>query len=70
MSIHTDADRELPRGSFGYSDMFLYRFMFHYRKPYKKELSIILLYMILFAISTAAGPILLMVVIDRFALII
>jgi ABC-type multidrug transport system fused ATPase/permease subunit len=36
-------------------------------KPYKKELSIILSYMILFAISTAAGPILLMVVIDRFA---
>ena len=67
MSIHADAVKESKRGSFGYSDIFLYKFMFRYMIPYKKELAIILIYMFLFAISTAAGPILLMVVIDRFA---
>ncbi|MHA2503761.1 MAG: ABC transporter ATP-binding protein [Candidatus Kariarchaeaceae archaeon] len=65
-AIHTDADKELKRGSFGYSDMELYKFMFGYVTPYIKELTIILLLMIIFSIATAVGPIILMSTIDRF----
>ena len=49
-AIHTDAEKELKRGSFGYTDMQLYKFMFAYVKPYFKELSIILILMISFSI--------------------
>ncbi|MHA2169506.1 MAG: ABC transporter ATP-binding protein [Candidatus Kariarchaeaceae archaeon] len=64
--IYSDADKEEARGSFGYSDIFLYKFMFNYVKPYKRDLSVILLLMITFAIATAIGPILLMITINRF----
>ena len=66
-AIHTDAEKELKRGSFGYTDMQLYKFMFAYVKPYLKELSIILILMISFSISTALGPVIIQTTIDRFS---
>ena len=56
MAIHTDADKEIRRGSFGYSDIFLYKFMFSYMIKYKKELIITGILMVLFSIFTVAGP--------------
>ena len=66
MSIHTDAEKESKRGSFGYSDMQLYKFMFSYVTPYVKELSFVLFLMIIFSMATAIGPIILKTTIDRF----
>ena len=40
MAIHTDAEKESKRGQFGYSDIFLYKFMFRYLLPYKRDLII------------------------------
>ena len=65
--IHTDADKEEARGSFGYSDIFLYKFMWKYMRPYKRELSYIFGLMVLFSMVTVAGPILLMLTINRFS---
>ena len=67
MSIHADADKESKRGSFGYSDIFLYKFMFRYVMPYKRELTIILAYMLGTSLLAIVGPILLMSTIDRFS---
>ena len=67
MSIHADADKESKRGSFGYSDVFLYKFMFRYVMPYKRELIIILMYMLGTSLLAIVGPILLMSTIDRFS---
>lgn len=64
---HTDADKEDKRGSFGYSDMFLYKFMFSYVKPFKGMVSTILGYMIVFALITAIGPLLIFSTIDILA---
>jgi len=66
MSIHTDAEKESKRGSFGYSDMQLYKFMFKYVTPYLHELLIILGLMIVYSLATAVGPIILKTTIDRF----
>lgn len=66
-SIHTDADKEEARGSFGYSDWELIKFMFGYLKPYKREVGVILILMIMFALTTAIAPLMLFVSIDRFA---
>ena len=63
-AIHTDAEKELKRGSFGYTDMQLYKFKFAYVKPYLKELSIILFLMISFSISTALGTVIIQTTID------
>ena len=41
--------------------------MFAYVKPYLKELSIILILMISFSISTALGPVIIQTTIDRFS---
>lgn len=57
MAIHTDADKEERRGSFGYSDIFLYKFMFSYMTKYKKELIITAILIFLFSIFTVASPI-------------
>ncbi|MCY3411077.1 MAG: ABC transporter ATP-binding protein [Candidatus Heimdallarchaeota archaeon] len=64
---HTDAAKETKRGSFGYSDMFLYKFMFSYVKKYMREVVIILISMGLNALLTASGPLLLFVTIDILA---
>ena len=58
MAIHTDADKEDRRGSFGYSDMFLYKFMFSYMAKYKKELIITGILIFLYSIFTVEAPIL------------
>lgn len=65
-SIHTDADKEEARGSFGYSDWELIRFMFGYLRPYKRQVSVILVFMLSFATTTALAPLLLFISIDRF----
>ncbi len=65
-TVHSDAFKEEARGTFGYSDMFLYKFMFTYVKPYKKEMGVILSIMIFYALVTAIGPLLLMITINRF----
>lgn len=67
MSIHADAEKESKRGSFGYSDIFLYKFMFRYVTPYKRELIVILGYMLVTSLLAIVGPILLMSTIDRFS---
>ena len=58
MAIHTDADKEDKRGSFGYSDMFLYKFMFNYMAKYKKELMITGVLIVFYSIFTVEAPIL------------
>ncbi|MCH8906722.1 MAG: ABC transporter ATP-binding protein [Candidatus Heimdallarchaeota archaeon] len=65
-SIHTDSEREEKRGSFGYSDSFLFKFMFRYMTPYRAELILVSFIMLLFAMTTAVGPIVLMAAINRF----
>lgn len=65
-SMHTDSEREEKRGSFGYSDSFLFKFMFRYMTPYRAELILVSFIMLLFAITTAIGPIVLMAAINRF----
>ncbi len=59
MSIHTDAEKESARGSFGYSDLELIKFMFGYANQYRREILVTLLYMILFSASTVVGPLIL-----------
>ncbi|MHA2029375.1 MAG: ABC transporter transmembrane domain-containing protein, partial [Candidatus Kariarchaeaceae archaeon] len=66
-SIHTDAEKEEARGSFGYSDWELVKFMFGYITPYKRKVIVILMLMFMFAISTALAPLLLFISIDRFS---
>ena len=58
MGIHTDAEKEDKRGSFGYSDMFLYKFMFSYMAKYKKELIVTGFLIVLYSIFTVEAPIL------------
>ncbi|MHA2362548.1 MAG: ABC transporter ATP-binding protein [Candidatus Hodarchaeales archaeon] len=67
-TIHHDADKETKKGSFGYSDWFLYKFMFSYIIPYKREVIITLSYMLLVSIFTIYGPILLQRAVDNFTL--
>lgn len=67
MVLHSDAEKEKAKGSFGYTDGHLYRFMFEYAKPYKKELSIVLVYMLILAGVTAVTPVILLTAIDRFS---
>ncbi len=62
---HHDADKEQKKGSFGYTDMQLYKFMFKYALPYKRELLILLVYMVFFSITTSIGPLLIKLAIDR-----
>ncbi|OLS26524.1 MAG: putative ABC transporter ATP-binding protein [Candidatus Heimdallarchaeota archaeon LC_2] len=66
-SIHSDSEKEEARGSFGYSDVELYRFMFGYLKPFKSEVVVILVLMVFFALATAIAPLLLFISIDRFS---
>ena len=56
MAIHTDSDKEERRGSFGYSDIFLYKFMFAYMAKYKKELIITGILIFLYSIFTVVAP--------------
>ncbi|OLS27234.1 MAG: putative multidrug resistance ABC transporter ATP-binding/permease protein YheH [Candidatus Heimdallarchaeota archaeon LC_3] len=67
MSIHADADKETKKGSFGYSDIQLYRFMFKFALPYKKEIINTLILMLLVSIFTVGGPLLLIKAVDRFS---
>lgn len=67
-AIHSDASEESKRGSFGYSDWTLIKFMFSYITQYRREIGIILGLMMLYSFATAIGPIILMINIDRFAL--
>jgi ATP-binding cassette, subfamily B, multidrug efflux pump len=67
MSIHADAFKETSKGSFGYSDWFLYKNMFSYTKLYRKELAIVFAHMIVFTITTAVGPLILLYSVDRFS---
>ncbi|MHA1910845.1 MAG: ABC transporter ATP-binding protein [Candidatus Kariarchaeaceae archaeon] len=62
---HHDADKEQKKGSFGYTDMQLYKFMFRYAIPYKRELLILLVYMVFFSVTTSIGPLLIKLAIDR-----
>lgn len=64
MAIHADSEKETKRGDFGYSDMFLFKFMFSYMMPYKRELAVTLIFMVIFSITTALGPIILLNSID------
>lgn len=66
MSIHTDAEKELPKGHFGYSDRELYKFMFDYAKPYKTEILITVFYMGLYSLFTVTAPLLLLRAVDTF----
>ena len=59
MAIHSDADKEDIRGTFGYSDMYLYGFMFSYMKKYKKELAITGILIVLYSIFTVIAPLIL-----------
>ncbi|MFW9929569.1 MAG: ABC transporter transmembrane domain-containing protein, partial [Candidatus Thorarchaeota archaeon] len=67
-AIHSDAEKEEQRGTFGYTDTELYKFMFRYALPYKKEIVITLLLMLLISIFTVGGPLLLMRAVDRFTI--
>lgn len=60
MAIHSDSDKETKRGDFGYSDTFLYKFMFSYMKPFKKELIVTFFLMLIFSLSIVIGPIILL----------
>ncbi|MFV2014352.1 MAG: ABC transporter ATP-binding protein [Candidatus Heimdallarchaeota archaeon] len=64
--IHDDSEAESARGSFGYSDWQLYRFMFGYLTPYKSEVIVILFLMLFYSITTAAAPLILFITINRF----
>ncbi len=66
MSIHTDAEKELPKGHFGYSDRELYKFMFDYAKPYRREILVTIFYMILYSVFTVIAPLLLLRAVDTF----
>ena len=59
MAIHTDAEKEVRKGSFGYSDIYLYKFMFSYMSKYKKELTITGMLIVLYSIFTVAAPLIL-----------
>lgn len=65
--MHTDAEEESKRGSFGYTDMQLYKFMFSYIIPYKRDLIIISIYMILYSLVTSLSPLLILVSINQFS---
>ncbi len=67
MSIHTDAQKETKRGSFGYKDSELYKFMLKYVLPYRRDVILVLLYMGLNSFFTVLGPMILMNAIDRFS---
>ena len=66
-SIHSDAFKESSKGSFGYSDWFLYKYMFSHAGPYKKELLTVAGYMLFFSLSTVLGPLILLTAVDRFS---
>lgn len=66
-AMHHDAGKEAARGSFGYSDMQLFKFMLRYALPFKRELTTVFGYMVCFSLFTVAGPIVLMNTIDRFS---
>ncbi len=66
--IHNDAEKEKEEGSFGYKDGDLYKFMFRYALKYKKQLIIIIFFMLCFSLSTALAPILIQLLIDKFTL--
>lgn len=66
-AIHSDAVKESAKGSFGYTDWFLYKFLISRGKPYKREFGIIVGLMFFFAISTAIGPVVLLKAVDRFS---
>ena len=59
MAIHTDAEKEVRKGSFGYSDIYLYKFMFSYMVKYKKELTITGILIVLYSVFTVAAPLIL-----------
>ncbi len=63
--IHDDAEAESARGSFGYSDRQLYRFMFGYLTPFKSEVIVILVLMLFFSITTALAPLMLFISIGK-----
>jgi len=65
--IHADAEKESSRGSFGYTDWKLYKFMASYGKYYKRELFLLILLMIGFTIATSIAPLVLLNAIDRFS---
>ncbi len=65
-AIHTDAEKETKHGDFGYSDWELYRFMYEYAKPYKKEMVLAILYMLFYALFTSLSPLLILRAIDTF----
>ncbi len=65
--IHADADKESAKGSFGYSDWQLYKFMASYGRYYKKELFYLFLLMVGFTIATSLAPLILLTAIDRFS---
>ena len=64
--IHTDADKEDRRGSFGYSDLYLYKFMFRYALRYKKDFFKALIFMIVVSVVTVIGPLVLQQAINDF----
>ena len=66
--MHADAEKETKKGDFGYSDTFLYKFMFSYMRPYTSELLKVLFLMITISVLTILGPVLLSKAIDRFTL--
>ncbi len=66
MSIHTDAEKETQKGDFGYSDWELYKFMYDYAKPYKKEIFETIVYMVFYSFFTVLGPLLILRAVDTF----
>ena len=66
MAIHHDADKESKKGSFGYGDLFLYKFMYRYIAPYRRQVIITLLYTVVVSFLTISGPILLLRAVDTF----
>jgi ATP-binding cassette subfamily B protein len=68
MAIHTDAEKETKRGQFGYSDFFLYKFMFSYMSPFKKQLVVTFILIVIFSITTILGPLILLNAINELQL--
>ena len=64
--MHTDADKEDSRGSFGNSDLYLYKFMFSYALRYKKDFLKAVGIMIVVSVVTVIGPLILQQAVNVF----
>ena len=66
MSIHTDSEAETAEGTFGYTDLHLFKFMLSYGLKHKKKLIYLLAFMFVNTFTISTAPILLLIAIDSF----